>query len=131
MAKCPVAELERQRLAAATVVEAAERQLRATPEGPRRGVLQMEAAAARALAQELLEEMWSAVAASEHGIILQLIGLYEATDAGDTATVERLGRHIREAVDTIARALSVRLTAQDGDPVASEGGGRGPSAARA
>jgi hypothetical protein len=117
--KCPVAELERQRLAAARVTEDAEQRLRATPEGPGRRILRMELDAARAIERDLLEEQWSAVAASEHGVCLQLIGLYNAMDAGNTANVERLSRHIREAVDVIAGAIGVRPTAQDGDAPAS------------
>lgn len=114
-AKCPVAELERQRLAAMRVTEDAEQRLRATPEGQTRCVLQMEVDAGRELQRELLEESWRALAASEHGIVLQLIGLYKAADAGDTATVERLGPLIREAVDVIARAIGADLLpAQDG-----------------
>jgi hypothetical protein len=89
-AKCPVAELERQRLAAMRVTEDAEQRLRATPEGQARCALQMEVDAGRELQRELLEESWSALAASEHGIVLQLISLYRATAEGDTATAERL-----------------------------------------
>jgi hypothetical protein len=112
---CPVGRLETQRLAAARVTEDIEQRLRAAPKGPARRVLQMELDAGRAVERDLLEEQWSTVAASEHGIVLQLISLYRAHDAGDTATVERLGRHIREAVDVIAGAIGARLTAQDGD----------------
>ena len=117
--KCPVAELERQRLAAARVTEDAEQRLRATPEGPGRQLLQTELDASKVIEGALLEEQWATVAASEHGVCLQLIGLYNAMDAGDTATVERLSRHIREAVDVIARAIGARSTAQDGDAPAS------------
>jgi hypothetical protein len=115
--KCPIAELERQRLAAMRVTADAEQRLRATPEGPGRSILQMEVETGRAIERDLLEEQWSAVAASEHGIVLQLIALYKATDAGDTATVERLGRHIREAVAVIAHAIGAdHLPVQDGRP---------------
>jgi hypothetical protein len=110
--KCPVAELERQILAAMHVEDAAEKRLQATPEGPGRLGLQMEIAAAKALARELLDEQLNAIARSEHGVVLQMIQRYRALDAGDTTTAERLERHIRKAVDTIERALGARLTAQ-------------------
>jgi hypothetical protein len=111
--KCPVAELERQLLAAMLVTEDAEHRLLATPAGQGRSVLQMEVDAGRALVRELLEDQYNAVAQSERGIILQLIARQKAIDAGDTATAERLGRHIREAVAVIELALAARLTAQD------------------
>ena len=110
--KCPVAELERQLLAAMHVEDAAEKRLQATPEGPDRIGLQMEVDAARTIARELLEEQLNAIARSEHGVVLQLIQRYRAIDAGDTATAERLERHIRKGVDTIELALGARLTAQ-------------------
>lgn len=105
MAKCPVAELERQLLAAMRVTEDAELRLRATPEEQRRSVLQMEVDAGRALTKELLEEQLNAIAQSEHGVVLQLIQRYVALDAGDTTTADRLERNIRQGVDTIERAL--------------------------
>jgi hypothetical protein len=117
--KCPVGALECQRLAAARITEDIELRLLATPEGPGRQLLQMELAASKAIEGDLLEEMWATVAASEHGIVLQLISLYKAADEGDRATVERLDRHIREAVGVIARAIGARPPAQDGDAPAS------------
>lgn len=98
-AKCPVAELERQILAAMHIEDAAERAGNA-----------IEAAAARTLARELLDQQLDVIARSEHGVILQMIQRYRAIDAGDTATAERLERHIREAVDIIGRALGACLT---------------------
>jgi hypothetical protein len=122
-AKCPVAELERQILAAMHVEDAAERRLQATSEGPGRIGLQMEVDAARAIAADLLEEQLNAIARSEHGVVLQMVQRYRALDAGDTATADRLERQIRKGVDTIERALGARLTAQDGE--VPDGGGLG------
>ena len=98
-AKCPVAELERQILAAMHIEDAAARAGNA-----------IEAAAARTLARELLDQQLDVIAGSEHGVILQMIQRYRAIDVGDTAIVERLERHIREAVDIIERALGACLT---------------------
>ncbi len=109
--KCPVATLERELLAVMHIEDAAERRLQATPEGPARIGLQMEIAAARALGRELLEEQLSEIAKSEHGVVLQLMQLYHARDAGDMDTADRLERHIRQGVDTIERAIGARLTA--------------------
>ncbi|MGB7973334.1 MAG: hypothetical protein WCF81_03060 [Roseiarcus sp.] len=109
--KCAVSELERQILAAMTVEDAAEKRLQATPEGPARIGAQMEVDAARTIARELLEEQLSAIARSEHGVVLQLIQRYRAIDAGDMDTADRLERHIRQGVDTIELALGARLTA--------------------
>ena len=50
----------------------------------------IEAAAARTLARELLDQQLDVIARSEHGVILQMIQRYRAIDAGDTAIVERL-----------------------------------------
>lgn len=110
-AKCPVAELERQILAAMHVEFVAETRLQSTPEGPGRRALQMEADAARALIRELIDEQLNAIARSEHGIILQMMQRYRAIDAGDTAAAARLEGHIRKGVDTIEMALGARLTA--------------------
>ena len=110
--KCPVAELERQILAVMHIEDAAEKRLRATPEGPARIGLRMEIDAARALGRELHEEQLSEIAKSEHGLFLQLVQRYRALADGDVDTAERLERQIHLGVDLVARALGARLTAQ-------------------
>ena len=112
-AKCPVARLESERLAAARIEEGIETRLRATPEGPGRIVLQRELAAAKAISAELLEEQLGALARSEHGVVLQLIARYRAIDAGDSAKAERIDKTVREGVALVALAIGAQLTAPE------------------
>ena len=88
---CPVAELERQTLAAMDALDAAER---ARDE--------IAANDARARVAGLREAQTRVQATSERGLILQLIERDIAVDEGDEAKVARLDVLMREAVDRLA-----------------------------
>ena len=113
MTRCPVAELERQLLAAMAVADAAEERLRATPEkdrpryredGTRRsqGDLGRTARGAAGRPRSIRAR-----------IFLQLVQRYRAIDAGDSAEADRLDAIIREGVEFVRLAIGAQLTAPE------------------